>query len=88
MNFAKDKKMIYSVAVLVILIVIGAVLYIKMKKDEGSTEDGTLLPKNTGTSYTLDVGVLQSDFIQGLTRHGSYPIEPRFPGRKNPFEPY
>jgi hypothetical protein len=88
MNFPKNKKRIYIFLILLIFIIIGIILYIKMKSPAEITEDNGLRSEKNGESYKLDISILQSDFFEGLSRYGKYPIEPRFSGRKNPFEPY
>ena len=72
--------------ILVLVLVISIFIYLKVFKDKNLDEN--LSKNNIPTEYKLELGVLKSDFFQGLARYGKYPIEPRFPGRENPFEPY
>ncbi len=88
MDSPKNKKIIYVSLILLFFIIVGAILYIKMMRPTEITENSGLKSEGKDESYKLDISILQSDFFEGLSRYGKYPIEPRFSGRKNPFEPY
>jgi len=88
MDSHKNKRIIYMFLILLFFIVVGVILYVKMMRPIKSGEDNGPKTEEKDESYKLDVSILQSDFFKGLTRYGEYPISPKYPGRKNPFEPY
>jgi len=88
MDFHKNKKIIYLFLILLFFIIIGSILYIKMMSPTKNLKDNGSKTEGKGESYKLDISVLQSDFFKGLGRYAEYPINPKHPGRKNPFEPY
>ncbi len=88
MNSHKNKKITYVSLALLLFIIIGVILYIKMMRPIKSVEENGAKSEAKGESNKLDISILQSDFFKELTRYGEYPINPRYPGRKNPFESY
>lgn len=87
-QFFENKKNLYTTIVVVLILILIASIFIYLKIFKDKNLDENLSKDNIPTEYKLDLSVLESDFFQGLTRYGKYPIEPRFPGRENPFEPY
>lgn len=71
---------------LLVILIVGIILVFLMKQEPSDKESNDL--NNISKEYILEVDVLRSDFFEELRRYAEFPIEPRFPGRKNPFEPY
>jgi len=87
-QFFENKKNLYVTIAVALILVLVVSVFVYLKVFKGKSLDENLSKDSIPTEYKLELGVLKSDFFKSLTRYGKYPIEPRFPGRENPFEPY
>jgi len=85
MDFFKNKKAIYVVSGLILVIIVGGIIYFNRQSPQDSN-----LPSGQAkaTGGSLDISIFKTSFFESLTRYGQFPIEVRFSGRENPFEQY